>query len=214
MHVIEAINARRSTRAFLPDPVERNKLTAVSEAAARAPSWANSQPWETFVATGETLDKIKKGYLEKYAAKTPPAPETPFPTAWTQAAKDRRQLLDAGMTRACGDAAKQFGALNQGMFNAPAVAFVCIDKTLSHWSLYDVGAYAQNLMLAAVEKGLGAIPAITLVLYPDVLRREMRIPDNLKITIGIALGYIDTGNRINDFVSERVSLSETAHFFD
>ncbi|MDR2089364.1 MAG: nitroreductase [Clostridiales Family XIII bacterium] len=214
MYVIEAIRARRSTRAFRPDPVERDKLAAILEAAARAPSWANSQPWETFVATGRTLARIKEGYLEKYASKTPPAPETPFPAAWTQAAKDRRNRLNDGMVRACGDAAKQFGALNQGMFNAPAVAYVCIDKVLSPWSLYDAGAYAQSLMLAAFEEGLGTISAITLALYPDVLRREMHIPDNLKVTIGIAIGYIDKENKINDFVSERAPFDETTHFFD
>ncbi|MDR2770497.1 MAG: nitroreductase [Clostridiales Family XIII bacterium] len=213
MNVIEALNARHSTRAFLADPVEKEKLIAVLEAAARAPSWANSQPWEAFVAAGETLRRIKKAYLDKYAAKEAPAPETPIPAAWPQASKDRRKLLDEGLARTCGEAAKQFGALNRNMFNAPAVVFVCMDKTLSPWSLYDIGAYAQSLMLAALEQGLGAIPAITLALYPDVLRREMNIPDNLKMTIGIALGYIDKANGINGFVSERAPFEETTHFF-
>jgi nitroreductase len=214
MNVIEALYARHSTRAFLAEPVEKDKLIAVLEAAVRAPSWANSQPWEAFVATGATLDRIKKAYLEKYAAKEAPAPETPLPVAWPQASKDRRKLLSDGMAHACGDAVKQFGALNRSMFNAPAVVFVCMDKLLSEWSLYDVGAYAQTLMLAALEKGLGTIPAITLVLYPDVLRREMNIPDNLKVTIGVAIGYIDRQHRINDFVSERVPFGETTHFLD
>jgi len=43
MNVIEALNARHSTREFLPIPVEKEKLTAVLEAASRTPSWANSQ---------------------------------------------------------------------------------------------------------------------------------------------------------------------------
>ena len=214
MNAIEALYARHSTRAFLADPVEKDKLLAISEAAVRAPSWANSQPWEVFVATGATLAGIKKAYLEKYEAKEAPAPETPMPAAWPQASKDRRRLLDEGLKRVCGEAAKQFGALNQSMFNAPAVAFVCMDKSLSEWSLYDIGAYAQSLMLAALEQGLGAIPAITLVLYPDVLRRELRIPDNLKVTIGIAIGYIDKRHGINAFVSDRVPFDETTHFFD
>ena len=36
MNVIEAINARRSNRAFLPKPVEKEKLTAVLEGATHA----------------------------------------------------------------------------------------------------------------------------------------------------------------------------------
>ena len=214
MDVIEALNARHSTRAFLPTPVEKEKLTAVLEAAARTPSWANSQPWEVFVATGATLDRIRAGYQQKYAEKAQPAPETPRPAQWSEAAKERQRQIHPGMIRDCGEAAGQFGALNQAMFFAPAVIYICMDKVLSEWSLYDIGAYSQSVMLAAVEKGLATIPAITLMHYPDVLRREMNIPDHLKLTIGIAIGYADQSHGINKFVSDRSPLSETVHFFD
>jgi nitroreductase len=69
-------------------------------------------------------------------------------------------------------------------------------------------------MLAALEQGLSTIPAITLTLYPDILRRELKIPDNLKITIGIAVGYADKENGINKFVSSRRPLNETIRFFE
>jgi nitroreductase len=69
-------------------------------------------------------------------------------------------------------------------------------------------------MLAALEQGLSTIPAITLTLYPDILRRELKIPDNLKITIGIAIGYPDIDHGINKFVSSRSLLTETVHFFE
>jgi nitroreductase len=69
-------------------------------------------------------------------------------------------------------------------------------------------------MLAAVEQGLSTIPAITLMLYPDVLRRELRIPDSLKLTIGIAIGYADNANRINNFTSARDPIGETVRFLD
>lgn len=214
MNVIEALNARHSTRAFLSTPVEKEKLLAVLEAAARTPSWANSQPWEVFVATGGTLERIRKAYKENYEQKATPAPETPRPPQWTEAAKRRQQQLHPDMVRDGGKDADQFGALNQAMFHAPAVVYLCMDKLLSEWSLYDLGAYSQSLMLAAVEQGLGAIQAITLMLFPEVLRRELKIPDNLKLTIGIAIGYIDKGHGINKFVSARDPLSETVRFLD
>ncbi|MHB8065379.1 MAG: nitroreductase [Ruminiclostridium sp.] len=214
MNVIEALNKRNSTRAFLSKPVDKEKLNAVLEAAVRTPSWGNSQPWEVFVAMGNTLDKIKNAYKQKYAEKATAAPETPRPTEWSQAAKKRQQQLRPDMIRDCGDAVGQFGALNQSMFNASAVIYVCMDKVLSEWSLYDIGAYSQSVMLAAIEHGLATIPAITIVLYPDVLRNELKIPDNLKLTIGIAIGYADKDNQINHFVSGRSPLSETVHFYD
>jgi nitroreductase len=87
-----------------------------------------------------------------------------------------------------------------------------MDKTLSEWSLYDIGAYSQSFMLAALEQGLSTIPAITLTLYPDILRRELAIPDNLKITIGIAVGYADKEHGINKLVSSRSQIAGTVRF--
>jgi nitroreductase len=214
MDVIEAIISRRSTRAFLPKPVERDKLDTVLTAAVRTPSWGNTQPWEIFVVTGDTLERIKKGYQQKYADKAPAVPETPRPAEWSEAAKKRQRQRHSDMVRDCGDAAEQFAMLNQTMFNAPAVVYICMDKILADWSLYDIGAYSQSFMLAALEQGLATIPAITLTLYPDILRRELKIPDNLKITIGIAVGYADKGHGINKFVSSRSPLDETVRFFE
>jgi nitroreductase len=36
-----------------------------------------------------------------------------------------------------------------------------MDRVLNQWSLYDIGAYSQSFMLAALEQGLSTIPAIT-----------------------------------------------------
>ena len=211
MTVTEALETRCSIRAFLSTPVEQEKIAAIFEKAARTPSWANSQPWEAFVATGETLEKIKQGYADCYKNSVPAAPEVPRPVSWPKECVSRREQLLSDMKRDCGDAAAQFGALNKTMFGAPAVIYLCMDKTLTEWSMYDVGAYSQSLMLAAAEEGLGTIPAMTLALYPEILRRELAIPDDLKITIGIALGYSDGQNGINRFKSARLLTEQTVH---
>ena len=65
MDVSEAINQRKSIRAFKPDPVPRDVLTKILEGAIRAPSWANTQPWEFAVATGKPLEEIRAGFLER-----------------------------------------------------------------------------------------------------------------------------------------------------
>jgi nitroreductase len=214
MNVTEAINGRHSIRAFLSKPVEKEKLDAVLSASVRAPSCADTQPWEVFIVTGGALKRIKESYRQKYVDKAAPAPETPRPVEWPEAAKKRIQQLRPEMAKSCGDAVEKTAMLNQTMFGAPVVVYVCMDKALSEWSLYDIGAYSQTFMLAALEQGLSTMPAITLTQYPDVLRREMKIPDNLKITIGIAVGYADRENRINKFVSARKPMSETVRFFE
>lgn len=208
MNVIEALEKRRSIRSFLPRQIEKEKLLAIFEAAKHTPSWANSQPWEVYVAAGAVLGQIEAAFAENYANHVPPAPETPRPTAWTDAAIKRREQLQPDMRRDCGDAVSKFGILNQTLFDAPAVIYICMDKTLSQWSLYDIGAYSQSIMLAATEIGLGTIPAMTLTLFPDVIHEVLNIPDNLQITIGIAIGYIDTKHGINNFVSSRVPVEE------
>ena len=51
MECLDAIKGRRSCRAFTDQSVEREKLTAMLEAAILAPSPANKQPWEFIVTS-------------------------------------------------------------------------------------------------------------------------------------------------------------------
>jgi nitroreductase len=214
MTVREALFARHSFRAFLPKQVEREKLRAILEAAQRSPSWANSQPWEIFVVSGAALEKIREGFARKREEKAPPAPETEFPREWTEDAKRRQRQLGPDMERDCGEAVKAFGKQNQNFFDAPAIVYVCVDKTLSHWSLYDAGAWSQSFLLAAIEEGIGGIQAAQTVLYPDVIHQAANIPDNLKIAIGIAIGYVDRDNKINNFASSRDPLETAVRWAD
>ena len=212
MTVTEAILKRKSIRAFKPDNVDKAIITEILETAVRTPSWANSQPWDVFVASGESLKKIRNAYAENYKNSVKGDIDIPRPTQWPEAAKNRQKQLGPDMTRDCGDDAKQFMELNQKMFNAPVVIFLCVDKLYSPWSLYDLGAYAQSVMLLAEERGLSTIPAITSINYPDILRRELNIPDNLNVAIGIPMGYADESNKINNFNSSRSPLAETVFY--
>ena len=189
MTVKEALAARRSMRAFKSRPVERDKLRAILEAALRTPSWANSQPWQIVVAEGAALERVRAGYAKCYADGVPASPEVSRPEQWPEACKARQRGLRPKMVQDCGDAADQFGVLNQRMFDAPCVIFLCMDNMRGHWSLYDLGAFSQSVMLAAEEgwhhSGHHARQ------YPEVLRRELPIPENAKIAIGIAIGYAE-----------------------
>ena len=60
MDTAAAVNKRKSIRAFKPDPVPRKILREIMELALRAPSWANTQPWELAIASGSKLEEIKK----------------------------------------------------------------------------------------------------------------------------------------------------------
>jgi nitroreductase len=214
MNIYEALTARRSVRAYTDKPVEREKLLRILEAAARTPSWGNSQPWEVYVASGAALNNIRDGFEAARAAKTKVATDIPRPAEWTGAAKARMQALNPAIEAMCGEAGKDFGRLNKEFFLANTVVYIVMDKLLGAWSMYDIGAWTQSFMLAAVEEGLATIPAIQLAIYPDVIRRELSIPDNKLVTLGIAVGYEDKAHGINNLITARDPISDTVKFFD
>ena len=65
MDVTEAIRQRKSIRAFKPDPVPKDILKKLIEQALRAPSWANTQPWEFAIVSSKQLREIQKGFVER-----------------------------------------------------------------------------------------------------------------------------------------------------
>lgn len=65
MDVLEAIQARHSVRDFLPTPVPKDVIMKIMEVATRAPSGGNGQPWEIFVASGATMEAIRRAHQER-----------------------------------------------------------------------------------------------------------------------------------------------------
>jgi nitroreductase len=58
---METIRGRRSIRSYRPDPVPKEKLEYIVEAARLAPSWKNQQCWRFIVVT----DKAKRRAITK-----------------------------------------------------------------------------------------------------------------------------------------------------
>jgi len=102
--------------------------------------------------------------------------------------------------------------MNYHFFHAPVVAYICMDKTLTPWSIFDLGLFSQSLMLAATHFGLDSAPAVTLAAHPDLIRKELKIPEDLSIIIGIALGYADAEHPQNKFRSPRRAVKEAVTF--
>ena len=214
MNVREALDARYSCRAFTAAPVTRAQIEAIVAAACRAPSWANTQPWEVFVAAGEPLERIREGYLRRAEEGAERVLELAAPASWPEAHRARTAELMRvrfgilGVERDDADARRRLLLRNYRLFDAPAVAWLCLDRALSPWSLYDLGAFAQSLMLAAAEAGLDSIPAVMLAGWPDIVRAELGVPDTLAIAIGIALGHAEPGDPLNKVRSPRRPAAE------
>jgi len=72
MDVFDAIQERRSIRAYQDTPVPREKLEKILEAARLAPSAGNVEPWHFIVVTdGEKRKLLSKGRYAKFCAEAP-----------------------------------------------------------------------------------------------------------------------------------------------
>lgn len=218
MNITDALTTRRTTRAFRPDRIDRDLLVTILEPALHAPSWANTQPWEVFVAVGDPLERLRAAYGENLRKGAARNPDIGLPGDWPEECRERMDALKAERTavlsRECKDPATilDLMQMNYRFFNAPAVVYLCMDRCLTPWSLFDLGALSHGIMLSAGEHGIGSAVAVTLAAHPDLIRKELGIPDSLVIVIGIALGYADPDHPQNKFRSTRRSAEEAVRF--
>lgn len=208
MDVTAALNQRYSCRDFLDKPVERDILEKIVEAALRTPSWQNSQPWDVYVAGYKTSKKIihdVNNPLERGRG----GADMGYPGRWSVDIMLRIRKCMNDIQSCCENQdMRHFSVLNAELFHAPAMVFVAMDQNLGAWSVLDIGAFSQSIMLAAQDYGVQSIPAVAYVNHPDVVRRALEIPDDKMLVFGIGLGYENTENPINRVRTERKGLSE------
>ena len=214
MEVETAVKTRKSVRAFKADPVAADLLRSIMDLALMAPSWGNTQPWEVLVVRGKKLAQLKKAFRNKFEADEPTNPDFPLPTEWPEQCLTRYKALGKALFEKIGirrhDHARRkehYLQMFQG-FGAPVFVYVCLDKRLSRWSMLDVGIFIQTVCLVAMSKGVSSCILTHLVLYPDIVRKELQISDSKYVVMGIALGYPDETAEINAFTSPRESQSD------
>lgn len=213
--VIEAILARHSVRDFSPKPVPQETVIKILEAATRSPSGGNGQPWEVFVASGATIEKIRQTYLERFQSgvgDSRPGGRPPQPTfiqeRMATIRKERFKLL--GLNPDDPASGKVFMEWGSRLFGAPVLVVICMDKALS--SNLDIGIFVQTICLAAQGYGVDSFIAGAFISHPDILCQELQIPDNLNIIAGIGLGYPNPDAIINTYRSPRRSVQEVVRY--
>jgi nitroreductase len=218
VNVLEAMNNRFSARAFLPRPVSKETLQDIFKGAARTPSWANSQPWEVFLAAGEMLENLRAANIARFKSGEPRSLEVPGHQQWPPEIRERIDLNQSERLRIMSispddKAGRQtLSENNYRFFDAPAVAFLCADRSLLPWCLFDLGAFSMIITLAARNYDVDSIPAVMMTSYPDIIREQLDIPPELAILFAVALGYHDEKNPINRFRSARRPVDEFVHF--
>ncbi len=125
MGFLDLVKKRHTTRSFLPDPVEREKIERCLEAARLAPSACNGQPWRFIVVESQPLkDKLaEKAFsaphkMNSFAVKAP--------------------VIVAVVT----------------LPTKAAASFAGFFRRLSY-PLIDIGLACEHFVLQATEEGLG-----------------------------------------------------------
>ena len=218
MIVAEAIRERKSIRAFKPDPVSRDMLCQIIEQALRAPSWANTQPWEFAIVTGKQLKEIQEGFLKR--GEQEPTPDIARPYEFPEPYMSRINKLPTKKQMLTKEDMELHRTRNFTHYGAPAVIYLLIGRTFFYqhkginvWSIYDCGSVVQNIMLLASACGLGTIAQAQAVIYPDIIRRVLTIHESKLIALGIGIGYPDWDDPINHKRTEREPLTTIANWY-
>lgn len=222
MNVKEAISTRKATRAMLPTPISDMALKELVDIAGKAPSWANSQPWEIYVVTGEKLAVLKTRWQKEFSQGIPPArPDVSSPSHkdWEKVARCKENMMQwkehrlKKMAISIEQHDKYIMDLMLNFYNAPVCIYLGLHQSLGAYSFYDIGAYSQTLMLAAMEQGLQSMPAFSLVYFGDILHEELNVPDDISLFMGICLGYADDSHIMNEPNSERIHSEQFMHYY-
>ncbi len=167
MEFAEVVKKRRAVRVYAPAAVARPEIEALINTAIEAPSAMNLQPWAFAVVLDRTrIDDYARRAKEWLLAN--PA-RFPFPAAARQMLEDPRFTI---------------------FYNAPALLLV-LARSSEAQAVEDCCLAAENLMLAARERGLGtcwigfARPWLNL---PET-KAELGLPQQYEVVAPIVLGH-------------------------
>ena len=165
-HAPAFLEARRSIRAFLPEPVDRAALDRLVEAACLAPAPHHSRPWR-FVVVENAGGKaaLARGMGERWRRDL----------AGDGVAPDRiEELVSASYTKLEGAPALVLGCLTwDGLDRYPDES-----RQRAEWgmALLSLGAAVENLMLAAADADLASCWVAAPIFCPEEARDALELP--------------------------------------
>ncbi len=167
MDLDQCIKGRRSVRSYLDRPVPREVIEGLLDAAVRAPSGMNLQPWRFTVIQGREVIKSLSDKTRELVTKNMPLPEQ------LQAAfKSGQDVV---------------------FYGAPLLILISVKKN-ADWrtvNLLDCGLAAENMFLFAHQEGLGSCFigfASLLNQAPEVLA-GIGIPEDHELMAPLIFGY-------------------------
>lgn len=184
MDFFEVVHTQRSIRRFKPDAVPDEAIWQILDAAIRAPSGSNTQPWAWLVVR----DAAKREVIAD-AIRTQMGDPEPGRREAEQLDPVRRRMRLASI------------AFRENVASAPVLIIPCLVNPTSptrdinslHAGSSIYGA-VQNMMLAARALGLGTVMTTMGAQVEGVIRQAFHLAEDSKPVALIPLGYPDGQN--------------------
>jgi nitroreductase len=198
--LFEAMYTQKAIRRLRPDPVAPELVSKLIEAATKAPSGGNRQPW-AFLVIRESASKQKLGEWYRDA----------WDQTYGQIPQEQRQQFSESFARVYRSAEH----LAFHLAEAPVLVLVCARElppglgeaaVASHYgSIYPA---VQNLLLAARGLGLGATLTTLHKLHDGELKELLSIPAGFETVALVPIGY----PKGKYGPSERKALEDVVHY--
>ena len=221
MNIKEAIEKRFSVRAFTKEIPDIETIKAILKTAGTAPSGGNIQPWKVYVLSENTKNELSKKTLYNFDNGVQEDIEYDiYPKPLADEYKKRRYECGADMYNALAigkdDLDSRFKQIreNYSFFGAPLGMIITIDKSFGKNGWGHVGMFLENLWLSAIDHGLGICLQESWSIYPKTVKEFTKHPDNEIVWCGVAVGYEDSSNPINQYRTKREDLDSFVKFID
>ena len=221
MNIKEAIEKRSSVRAFTKEVPDIETIKAILKTAGTAPSGGNIQPWKVYVLTENAKNELSKKTLYNFDNGVQEDIEYDiYPKPLADEYKKRRYECGADMYNALAigkdDLDSRFKQIreNYNFFGAPLGMIITIDKSFGKNGWGHVGMFLENLWLSAIDYGLGICLQESWSIYPKTVKEVTKHPDNEIVWCGVAVGYEDSSDPINQYRTKREDLDSFVKFID
>lgn len=214
MELTEAVATRFSARAFLDRPVSREQVERILTRARQAPSGGNVQPWHVWVLTGKPLADFKARFVDADPLAGEPGEFDIYPSKIKEPYRARRHKCGEDLYGSINvprdDRAGRISqyAKNLQFFGAPMALFFGLDRTMGLPQWAHLGMFMQTIMLLAREEGMHTCAQEVWAHWHDSVTEVLAIPDHLQLYCGMALGYLDETQPINQWRTDRAPLDE------
>jgi nitroreductase len=211
--------ARRSVRAYKPDPVSRQAVLDILRAASTAPSNSNTQPWRVHVLTNERKRALGEALVAAFDEGRLPPPShfpDPLPEVFGDRQADfaRRYYDSLGIARDDVAARARQTLRNFTFFGAPVGLIFTVDARLTRHSWLDLGLFVQNVMIAAKARGLDTCPQVSFARFHPVISSHLSLDPQDVTACGMSMGFADSEARVNRMDVPRQPLEEFVRVYD